>query len=90
MTKHLNIQISGRVQGVFFRQSAKEQAEKFNISGFAKNLSDGSIFIEAEGKEQNLKAFINWCHRGPEYAQVDDIKINQQDRIKNYSDFVIY
>lgn len=83
---HLNIKIYGYVQGVFFRTSAKEQAEKLNIKGYAKNLSDGSVYIEAEGSEQNLDKFSAWCKQGPEMANVEKIEISENS-LKNFKEF---
>lgn len=56
--KHLNIKIYGQVQGVFFRASAKEEAEKLGVKIFPRNETDGSVFIEAEGEEEKLKKFV--------------------------------
>lgn len=63
MKKHFNIVIFGRVQGIFFRATAKEQADKLNITGFARNEEDGSVYIEVEGAEEKLDKFLGWCHK---------------------------
>ncbi|MBU1000228.1 acylphosphatase [Patescibacteria group bacterium] len=65
MSIHLNIKIYGLVQGVFFRATAKEKADSLSITGFAKNMPDGSVFIEVEGEKKNLDKFVKWCHIGP-------------------------
>ncbi|MBI4035489.1 acylphosphatase [Candidatus Daviesbacteria bacterium] len=88
MKKHLNIRIHGLVQGVFFRASAKEQAEKLNITGFARNESDGSVYIEAEGEEQNLDRFIKWCNTGPSMAQVEKVDTSE-GLLKQFEGFEI-
>lgn len=75
MVKAMRIKIFGRVQGVFFRHSAKQLANKLNIKGFAKNKSDGSVLIEAVGEEKHLKTFINWCKKGLELAYVEKIEV---------------
>ena len=75
--KHLNIKIYGLVQGVFFRASAKEQADKLDIKGFVKNMSDGSLYIEAEGDEKNLDKFVVWCNNGPMLAQVEKVEVSE-------------
>ena len=59
MYKHTNLKIYGRVQGVFFRYTAKEKADEFAVTGFARNEEDGSVYIEAEGEEENLDKFIS-------------------------------
>ena len=88
MRKHLNINISGFVQGVTFRQSAKTEADKLGLSGFAKNLPDGSVYIEAEGEEKKLEEFLAWCHQGPNFAKIEDVHI-EQGPLKNYQGFTI-
>lgn len=86
--KNFSITVSGKVQGVFFRASAKETAEQLNINGFAKNQPDGSVYIEAEGSQENLKQFIEWCKKGPPRAQVTHVDI-QESELKNYERFEI-
>lgn len=77
MIKHLNIKIYGLVQGVFFRANAKEEADKLGITGFAKNMPDGLVYIEAEGEKKNLDQFIKWCNKGPSMAQVEKVIITE-------------
>lgn len=86
---HLNIKIYGLVQGVFFRATAKQQADKLKIKGFAKNLPDGSVYIEAEGEENDLNYFIKWCRQGPSMAQVEKVEVSENP-LKNFSEFVVY
>lgn len=86
--KHLNIKISGDVQGVFFRHSAKAIAEKLGIKGFAINNPDGTVYIEVEGNEQQLADLIEWCKRGPSSARVDKIDV-REGAMKNFSEFTI-
>jgi acylphosphatase len=52
-----------------------ETASQLNIYGFVKNLPDGAVYIEAEGSEENIEAFISWCRHGPPWAHVDTIEI---------------
>jgi acylphosphatase len=56
--KHWNIKVTGKVQGVFFRASTKAVADQLGVKGFVKNLSDGSVYIEAEGDEFALEYFF--------------------------------
>lgn len=67
--EHLNITIKGVVQGVFFRKSAQEEAYRLRIAGFVQNESDGSVYIEAEGMEEDLDEFIAWCNGEEKKAQ---------------------
>ena len=64
--KHLyKIHIRGWVQGVGFRYSALREARILGITGYVKNLSDGSVYIEAEGPVKQLNIFLEWCKKGP-------------------------
>lgn len=89
MRKCLEIKIFGRVQGVFFRHSAKSKAENLNIFGLARNEDDGSLYIEAEGEENRLKIFLNWCRLGPENAEVEKITFKYADKMTGYKEFKI-
>ena len=68
--------ISGRVQGVFFRESTKRQAQQLGITGHAINLPDGRVEVLACGESQQLEQLIEWLHTGPEYAQVSSVKFD--------------
>lgn len=88
MREHRVIRASGRVQGVFFRQSAKQKAEELGIVGFARNESNGTITIEAEGDPAALDALIAWCHEGPTYATVERVTV-ENGTPKHFRDFTI-
>jgi len=76
MKKHYNITVRGRVQGVGFRHNAKRQADMLGLCGFARNVADGSVYMEAEGSIESLDEFVLWCHKGPGWSQVLDIKVS--------------
>ena len=88
--KHLDIKIYGYVQGVFFRFSAQEKAQIMGINGFVRNESDGTVYIEAEGEEDDLKQFLSWCHKGPSGARVEKVESEFSSKIKNFTDFNTY
>ena len=67
----VRIIISGRVQGVFFRRAAAEQARLLGITGWVRNLPDGAVELVGEGKRRNLELMLAWAHTGPPYARVD-------------------
>jgi len=73
--RRIHVIVKGRVQGVFFRRTTLEEAERLGLSGFVKNRPDGSVEIEAEGSEEALRAFLDFCRRGPEHAQVEDVAV---------------
>ena len=77
MKKHFSIHVSGHVQDVWFRDSAKEVADDLGLCGHVKNESDGGVHIEVEGEETNLQKFIAWCHKGPRLARVENVTVTE-------------
>jgi acylphosphatase len=75
MKKASTIKVYGKVQNVGFRYHTHKKALELNISGFVKNLQDGSVYIEAVGVEENIDHFILWCHKGPLWARVDHVSV---------------
>ena len=61
MLRHYNITVRGKVQGVSYRFATLRKAHKLSLTGYVKNLHDGGVFIEAEGKEDNINKLIEWC-----------------------------
>ena len=80
------ITVKGRVQGVGYRYSAREQARFLGLKGMVKNLSDGSVYIEAEGTKLQLNEFVAWCRKGPGFGQVDYVNVVLSD-LKHYLKF---
>lgn len=68
--------VHGRVQGVFFRASARTVARDLGLAGWVRNCSDGSVEIHAEGDRKKLEELIAWCRQGPDYASVSNIDLN--------------
>ncbi len=79
LVKRALIQISGKVQGVFFRAFAKQNANKLSIVGYVKNLRNGSIEIIAQGDELKIKKFLDLMRAGPMMAKVEDFKVSYED-----------
>lgn len=75
--------IRGRVQGVFFRASTRQEALSRNLSGWVRNLSDGDVEAVACGQPADLQAFETWLWEGPELARVDAVQIEE----RQYEDF---
>ena len=82
------IQITGKVQGVFFRQSTKQKAEELGIKGWVRNQPDGSVLAEIEGPQQALMVMEAWLKMGPESAIVEKL-IVQPGEEKGYTGFDI-
>ena len=88
MLIHITIVVTGKVQGVGFRYSAKRTAFEHTINGLVKNFDDGSVYIEAEGTQENIDTYIIWCKSGPRYALVKDIAITKGE-VKLFTSFDI-
>jgi acylphosphatase len=79
--KRYNITVTGLVQGVFFRDTARREAQKLGLAGFARNEADGSVRIEIEGSNNSLKKFVAWCKEGPEQAVVRDLSFEEHEAV---------
>lgn len=66
--------VSGRVQGVFFRASARDFALQLGLAGYAKNLADGGVEVVASGNDEALAALYAWLHHGPPAARVEHVR----------------
>jgi acylphosphatase len=75
MVKRIRAIIVGKVQGVFYRARAREKAMALELTGFVRNLPNGSVELEAEGEDRNLESLLLWCQHGPPGARVDDIQV---------------
>ena len=75
MVKHLRIH--GQVQGVFFRETMRRQAEKFGVTGWVRNCSDLSVEAMVEGTPEAVDALIAWAHHGPDTAQVERVEVGK-------------
>ena len=84
--KHLDIMISGKVQGVFFRATTKAVADQLGIKGIVRNLPDGKVFIKAEGDDFSLEIFLEFCHKGSDRSVVEEVDIRESE-MKNYVNF---
>ncbi len=86
MKSHLSIRVYGRVHGVFFRQTAKEQALRLGLSGFARNEPDGTVQIEVEGDPSAIERFLAWSRVGPPAARVERVE-TQTGEVQGYDGF---
>ncbi len=89
MDKSIRIVVSGRVQGVFFRVSTRDQAIAMGITGFVRNLPDGRVEIVGQGQPDQLDEFADWCRNGPPGADVSKSLIEDYKSIEIYREFEI-
>lgn len=88
MKRCLSILITGKVQGVFYRVSARDKATELGLTGFAQNKEDGCVHVVVEGEEDRLTEFEKWCWQGPPRARVEQV-LTVQEEIVNFAAFEI-
>ena len=70
------VKVIGKVQGVFFRASSKDQASTLGLHGWVRNEADGSVLIQVTGETKQIERFIEWCRKGPLMARVDEVQVS--------------
>jgi acylphosphatase len=70
--------VHGRVQGVFFRDSCREQARALRVAGWVRNRMDGTVEAVFEGPEAAVERMVQWCHQGPPRAVVDEVEVTTE------------
>lgn len=90
MKKRAHVFISGKVQGVFFRATTRDEANKRDIGGWVKNLSDGRVEAVFEGEEEKVEEMIEFCHEGPSAAEVKDVDVEWQGHKDEFSGFKVH
>ena len=89
--QRMRLFVTGRVQGVFFRQSLKAKSIQNNIFGWVKNLQDGRVECLLEGTEENISKIITWAHTGPANAIVENVEIHNEEFNNKFTKFdVLY
>jgi acylphosphatase len=90
-SKRVRLFVTGKVQGVFFRQSLKVMAKKNNVFGWVRNLQDGRVESVLEGDADKVSTLIKWAHVGPANSRVEDVDIKNEKFIAEFSKFdVLY
>jgi acylphosphatase len=70
--------ISGRVQGVFFRDTCRRLAERSGVAGWVRNLPDGQVEVVFEGPQEAVRRLLEWAHSGPAQAEVDNVAVRPE------------
>ena len=81
--------ITGLVQGVSYRASARFEAQRLKLTGWVRNLPNGDVEALAEGGPTHIEQFITWCRRGPEEARVESLKHEASAATGEFSAFVV-
>ncbi len=87
--KRVHIIVRGRVQGVFFRATTQEAANRAGVRGWVQNSADGAVEIVAEGDEAQIAEFTSWCRKGPPLAEITDIDFKEEPATGDYTSFRI-
>ena len=81
--------VSGKVQGVWFRDSTRQEAVKLKVTGWVKNMPGGTVYLEAEGEENNLKSLERWLNIGSPHSRVDRVDLQWSEPTNTYSTFEV-
>jgi acylphosphatase len=76
--ERVHVLISGRVQGVSFRDATRSQAEQLGLSGWVRNTQDGQVEAAFEGDTDTVRQMIDWCESGPSSADVEDVSVENE------------
>ena len=87
--KRMHAIIKGRVQGVFFRDHTQKEAENLGLTGWVRNLSDGTVETEIEGEEQPVRTMITWLHTGSPLAEVTEVSYNEKNITNETGPFIV-
>ena len=87
--QRVHILISGKVQGVFFRQALKVVAKKNNVTGWVRNLTDKRVEAVLEGDRESVNLVIEWAKVGPANSRVDGIEVNNEKFKNEFSTFEV-
>ena len=88
MKQTLVIRVTGKVQGVYFRQNTMEKAVQLGVTGKVRNMRDGSVELTATGDLNQLQSLVQWCHEGPGRARVENV-ITTAIPLQEFEKFVI-
>jgi acylphosphatase len=73
-----HVLVSGRVQGVFFRDTCRRLAQQYGVTGWVRNLPDGRVEAVFEGPAEDVGRLVDWCRHGPRHAAVDQIEVQTE------------
>ena len=83
------VRIQGQVQGVSFRHYTRQTAQRHDVTGWVKNLSDGDVAAVFEGSKENVEQVVEWCRSGPSSARVENVDVAMKEFKGEFSSFDI-
>ena len=87
--KRVELTVTGRVQGVWFRYETQKAALEIGLKGIVENMPDGSVHVLAEGKEEQLDRLIEYCRQGPPLARVENVRVTWSAATGEFRSFTI-
>lgn len=87
--RRVHLTASGRVQGVFFRASARDEAHRLGLTGWAANTPEGTVELEVQGEDDDVDRFLAFCRRGPGQSAVDDLLVEPSVVVPNEESFTV-
>lgn len=86
MAVRIRMRVNGRVQGVYYRDSCRQMAQRLGVNGWVRNRSDGSVEVVAEGAREDVDALARWCRDGPPRAVVTGVEVvdEQPEGLTNF------
>jgi acylphosphatase len=87
--KRVRVLVEGTVQGVWFRESTRREAEVHGVTGWVRNLPDGRVEAVFEGPEAGVEAMVQWVHRGPANAKVDRVQAWAEPPSREFAAFTV-
>ncbi|MEK6945901.1 MAG: acylphosphatase [Nanoarchaeota archaeon] len=88
MKKSIRLYVAGIVQGVFYRAFVKENAERYNVKGFVRNLEDGRVEVFLEGATDDVKKMKELCENGPKNTNVKSVEV-KEERFQGFKEFKV-
>ena len=88
MKKSVRLYINGIVQGIFFRNFVKENAERYNVKGFVRNLEDGRVEVFLEGDVDDVNKMIEICKTGPKHSQIKNVE-EKEEKFQDFRNFKV-
>ena len=85
----VHVRVRGRVQGVYYRATAQEEAQRLGLVGWVRNRADGTVEAVAEGEDTAVESFLAWCRKGPERARVDEVDVERLAPLGTESEFAV-
>ena len=85
----VHVRVAGRVQGVCYRWYTRDTAAEHGVTGWVRNLPDGSVELVAEGRREGLAKLLEWCRKGPQSAKVSDMEVRWEEGTGEFDQFYI-